>query len=267
MPDTSELDGLRIWRYMDLTKFVSLLTSRTLFFACPSQFDDQYEGYLPRSHAKAWSEITQRLADDMLALRRRFAAKSSASLAKFDETMETFRKRVRGVQGEAASRFGVSCWHISEHESDAMWKLYSASGRGIAIESTVGSLRASLGDRKDLQIDAVRYMDFDRDPIEKGHRHYSLFLKRKCFVHENELRATILLPQEGIGAAVVCDLDILVSRIHVSPLVESYVKDAIEMLCRGTTQPLHKPVVRSTILLPPDYGIEIELDPKHAAPA
>ena len=66
----------------------------------------------------------------------------------------------------AASKFGVSCWHESEHESDAMWKLYSASGQGIAIESTIGQLRTCFGNREGLLIDRVRYMDFDRDPIE-----------------------------------------------------------------------------------------------------
>jgi len=86
MPNICELDGRTIWRYMDFAKFVSLLTGRVLYFACPAQFDDPYEGHLPRSHAEAWSEITQRLADDMLAL---------TSLAKFDQTMETFQKKVR----------------------------------------------------------------------------------------------------------------------------------------------------------------------------
>ena len=148
-----------------------------------------------------------------------------------------------------------------------MWKLYSASGQGIAIESTVGSLRAALGDRKDLQIDAVRYVDFDRDPIERGHRHYSLFLKRKCFEHESELRATILLPQKGIGTAVACDLDVLVNRVHVSPLVENYVRDAVEAVCHGTALTLSKPVVQSSILTAPDYGIRIDINPKIAVSA
>ena len=35
----------------------------------------------------------------------------------------------------------VNCWHISDHESDAMWRLY---GRGVAIQSTVGMLKTHL---------------------------------------------------------------------------------------------------------------------------
>ena len=81
--------------------------------------------------------------------------------------------------------------------------------------------------KNDIIIDDVRYGDFDKDPIEKGHRHYGLFQKRKAFEHERELRATILLSVKdyGNGQLVPCDLDILITRIYVSPLLEDYVKD------------------------------------------
>ncbi|MFZ1156699.1 MAG: DUF2971 domain-containing protein, partial [Candidatus Sulfotelmatobacter sp.] len=155
--------------------------------------------------------------------------------------------------------------HISEHESDAMWKIYAASGKGVAVESTVEKLRASLGGKKDIQIDAVRY-DFDDPVIEKGHKHYFLFQKRKCFEHEKELRATILLPHEGRGMPVPCDLDTLVTRVWISPLLENYVRDAIQALCLGAVRPLPRPVIRSQILTRPDYGIQVEVGPK-AVPA
>ena len=54
--------------------------------------------------------------------------------------------------------------------------------------------------------DEVRYMDFDTDTIEKGHQHYSLFLKRKAFQLEQEVRATVLLKQLGKGQLVECDI-------------------------------------------------------------
>lgn len=39
----------KIWRYMDFTKFVALLTQSELFFASPEQFDDPCEGSLRMS--------------------------------------------------------------------------------------------------------------------------------------------------------------------------------------------------------------------------
>jgi hypothetical protein len=146
-----------------------------------------------------------------------------------------------------------------------MWKLYSALGQGIAIESTIEKLKVSLGDAEGIQVDAVRYMDFDNDPIEKGHRHYRLFIKRKCFEHEKELRATILLSQYGTGVRVKCDLDVLITRVHVSPFVESYVRAAVDTLCHGDTHILNKPVLQSKLLREPDYGIEVDLNPEHGA--
>ena len=252
-------DHLKIWKYMDFAKFASMLATESLYFACPSQLNDPYEGCVPRSHAKAESEMVQKLVDDILALRPHFAAKSPESLRKFDEKLQILQQQVRTARRKAALRFGVSCWHMSEYESEAMWKLYSLLGQGIAVESTIGRLRVSLGNTEGVQIDAVRYMDFDQDPIEKGHRHYGLFIKRKCFEHEKELRATILLPQDGVGMPVRCDLDVLINRVHVSPFVESYVRDAVEALCLGAAHVLRKPVLQSQLLSEPDYGIEIEL--------
>ena len=256
----------KIWRYMDIPKFISLLTTRSLYFACPSELGDPYEGFLPKIQANALSEVTQRLVDDILSWRPDFAAKSVDSLAMFDNRMMgDLQTRIRGASAKAAAKFGVSCWHINEHESDAMWKIYAASGKGVAVESTVENLKASFGGRKGIQIDAVRY-DFDDPVIEKGHKHYLLFQKRKCFEHEKELRATILLPDEGRGMPVLCDLDTLVIRVWISPLLENYARDVIEALCLGTVQPLLKPVMRSQILTRPDYGIQVDVGPK-AVPA
>jgi len=156
--------------------------------------------------------------------------------------------------------FGISCWHQNEHESEAMWKLYSASGQGIAIESTDVKLKKAITDTKGLIIDKVRYMDFDNDPIEKGHRHYRLFLKRKSFDHERELRATVLLPEVGKGVYVPCDLDILISSIHLSPFVPEYFKIVVQALCIGKTRILRKDIHQSKLFDEPNYGIEINVN-------
>jgi len=253
MPDIP--DG-RIWRYMDLAKFAVLLASRSLYFACPSQLSDPYEGLVPRSHAEAEKQIFQKHVDDLLALRGQFVERA-IPIERFDATLQSLGESYKTARRDAALKFGISCWHESEYESEAMWKLYSASGQAIAIESTIAQLKASLGDTKNIQMDRVRYMDFEHDPIEKGHRHYGLFIKRKSFEHEKEFRATILLEEPGKGVSVPCNLDILVTRIHVSPFVEEFVKDAVVAVCKGTTQRLDKPICHSQLLSPPDYGMTL----------
>jgi len=256
-------DHSKIWKYMDLAKFTSMLATRSLYFACPTQFSDPYEGQLPKSHVDAEAKIMQGLIGPCVSLRNQFAAQTipaeaeevrRLALQALDLKIDLMRRPTHGVVN---AKFGVSCWHESEHESDAMWRVYSASGKGIAIESTVGQLKASLGVREGVQIDRVRYMDFDRDPIEKGHRRYRLFIKRKSFEYENEVRATILLPKAGEGLLVKCDLDVLVNRVRVSPLVDAFVRDAVQALCTRETHVLNKPVQRSPLYCDPDSEINI----------
>lgn len=38
----------------------------------------------------------------------------------------------------------VSCWHRNEHESAAMWRLYTTRGQGIAINTTYARLLESV---------------------------------------------------------------------------------------------------------------------------
>lgn len=252
----------KIWRYIDFAKLASLLISKSLYFACPSEFDDPYEGFAPKSHMKAYSEMMQPSVDRIVSIKNQLGAQEPAAEKTLDTALTKLAKDLSTGYRKATLMFGASCWHISEYESAAMWKLYSAPGPCIAIESTIGQLKLSLTTRTDLAIDRVRYMDFDNDPIEKGHKHYGLFLKRKSFEHEKELRAIIRLPEEGRGASVECNLDTLINRIHVSPLAPPYFKDAVKALCLGRVCGLQKPVLQSKLFNDPDYGIEINVNPK-----
>jgi hypothetical protein len=257
MEDSSQAT---IWRYIDLAKLVSLLANEALYFACPSELGDPYEGYLPKRYVEAFSSALQQMVDDLLRMRARILDKRpDADLRALDEGFARMKSIQHEAQKNARLKFGVSCWHVSDHESEAMWKLYSTSGQGIAIESTEHRLRASIVDNDSLKIDRVRYVDFENDPLEKGHKHYALFLKRKAFEHERELRATVLLPEERKGTLVRCDLDTLVNRIHVSPFSEPYLKPIVEYLCAGGHRALEKPVVQSALFDQPDYGVEIKL--------
>jgi hypothetical protein len=96
-------------------------------------------------------------------------------------------------------RITVNCWHINEHESEAMWKLYSDSGKGIAIQTSIKSLRGAIDGIDDnilIQLGVVKYLDFhDRnlnphDCIVDGT--FAPLLKRISYVHEKELRAYIV---------------------------------------------------------------------------
>jgi hypothetical protein len=251
-----DCSAIKIWRYMDLAKFISLLATESLYFACPSEFQDPFEGYMPRSHIEAFSVTIVPMVQNIISIRNQLADKyQDIDMRQIDEKIDDLS--LLEASREANRKFGVSCWHKSEYESEAAWKIYSTSGQGIAIESTVGQLQLSLENVKGLIIDSVRYMNFNEDPIEKGHKHYAGFLKRRSFEHEKELRATIPLSEAGKGVYVKCKLDTLITCIHISPFVPVYFKETVESLCLGKVRSLEKPVIQSKLLSNPDYRIKI----------
>jgi hypothetical protein len=101
--------------------------------------------------------------------------------------------------------------------------------------------------------DRVRYMEFDTDEIEKGHRHHGLFIKRKSFGCEQELRATILLHRPGRDTLVPCDQDALIAQIHVFPKAPSYYADAVKYAVERTKPEIKASVIISRLLDPPYY--------------
>jgi hypothetical protein len=96
-------------------------------------------------------------------------------------------------------------------------------------------------------------MDFENDPIETGHNHYGLFLKRKPFQHEREVRATILLGEEGKGEFVKCSLEQLIKKIHISPFASIHFAGAVRISCAG----ISKPICQSTLFAKPPAPLNL----------
>ncbi len=162
---------MKIWRYVDLAKFVHMLATGTLYFPCPTtELKDPYEGSLPRSHIEAEMQIVRGILDELKTTLDSIAAlHPTRDRAPLDHVLEEAQRKlnVQKLRREATDNFGVSCWHINEHESEAMWQLYTAAGQGIAIESTKAKLESALRG-EGIIVDQVRYMDFDADEIKKS---------------------------------------------------------------------------------------------------
>jgi hypothetical protein len=95
---------------MDLSKFVAMLQTRSLFFARADTFDDKFEGSTSISNFKA--------RQDALA---------QANVT-YDQRAELARDILKIIF--------INCWHMSEFESAAMWKLYSQSSNAICVQTT-----------------------------------------------------------------------------------------------------------------------------------
>lgn len=161
-------DNANIWRYMDFTKFASLLDKQALFFVRADKLGDPFEG----SYSKA--NISHR--------QQKFEDRAGSNHLQF--WSDQCRQMLKSV--------AFSCWHINRYESAAMWKLYLKSNEGIAIRSNFGRLRDSFSkkEKHDIYIGEVHYIDYEREDMPL-HSISPFIHKRKSFEHERELRAII----------------------------------------------------------------------------
>ncbi len=190
-----------IWRYMDFTKFVSLLDKKALYFTRSDKFDDKFEGAIPKLTIKAREA-------EVLGLETHLA----------EETLKVMSQGSRKVR----EWIFVNCWHINTIESAAMWEQYGQKNKGIAIRSTFARLRDSLSSSNHIMhIGMMNYIDYAKDMIPDGNAFHALFCKRRSFEHEHELRAVFLKPSvtndSPSGLDISCELNILIDKIFVSP--------------------------------------------------
>jgi hypothetical protein len=250
-----------IWRYIDLQKYISLVSTGCLYFPRPSSFHDPYEGWLPRSHIAAYAQMNQNFIDQQDVLRGQVAnMHPGADLSQFhagiDANIDSYIANARKILSQTVERFGIGCWHRNVYESEAMWWAYPAEC--VAIESSVGRLAVAARHDKTITISNVRYADFDTDPIEKGHREYLRIMKRKSFAHELELRACVFLGEGAGGALLPYDLEQLIARIHISPRASKAFADAVTAISSGAIPVLNKPILPSRLYEKPDYNIDLK---------
>jgi len=173
----------KIWRYMDFSKYIDLLTTRELHFARADRLEDIFDcSYIP------------------------FLKEKSRRL--FSENLYT-KKEILRINDFCRFFVYLNCWHINDVESAALWKLYSENKyETIAIKSTFGKLKSEIGQsRNDVYILKVRYdpehagTPVPNNPSSKSYTGVEkIIYKRKSFKHEEEMRAFIYNGDDEIRA-------------------------------------------------------------------
>lgn len=134
----------KLWRYMDFTKYVSLLSSRGLYFTRTDCFEDIFEGAkgLKKNKAKWDSHYLEFFRSAIKNPPEGYRCELSDS-----EVDEQAQKLLSDLEtgGEAHKRRTfVSCWHEGEHESEAMWRLYSSFlANAVAVRTSYQNLYVS----------------------------------------------------------------------------------------------------------------------------
>lgn len=206
----------KLWRYTDFAKYVSMLSTKGLYFARADCFQDSFEG------AKGLKKNKSKWNDYYLHFFRE-AIKNppdSYECTLSDEEVEKQAERLLGEfefggEIEKKSTF-INCWHESEYESEAMWRLYSSFlENAIAVRTSYHSLYQALGCNPSIDIGRVNYINFQKRYASADH---AFWYKRMSFEHEKEVRALFInrdCPDKG--KIVPCDLSILIEEVFVSP--------------------------------------------------
>lgn len=138
----------------------------------------------------------------------------------------------------------VNCWHMNEHESLAMWRLYSREG--IAVRSTYRRLVESfVGADCDIHIGRIFYRDH-RNPAQPENFGITLapvLRKGMSYEYERELRAITDRKPPGWtsgsfpydeykdkqpkGVSVDIDLEALIERVYVAPGRPAWFKELV----------------------------------------
>lgn len=220
-------DSMSLWRYMDLSKFVVLLQTESLYFARADQLGDKYEGSLPRLN-------TTLVRDIQIAHQKR---QSKGRLT--DERIAELEAQVSQARMRIRQHVFVSCWHGNPFESAAMWKLYARSGDAVAVRTTYAKLRDQISE--EALIGLVRYEDYESHFIRTDSLLAPLMLKRNSFSHENEVRALFWVDDsqrapKGVrlssgGLQCPVSLNDLLDGVYVSPDSSPWFLDSVTSLC------------------------------------
>ena len=229
-----------LWRYMDFTKFVSLLEKHALFLARADKLGDPFEGAIPISNIEArYTSLKPKLSDKEILIH------------------EHLRVELR--------RFTlISCWHESSHESEAMWKVYASANSGIAIKTNFESFVESFITDEQIHIGKVKYIDYDSEKIPEDDLLSPYLHKRKSFEHEREVRAIIQrIPPEArpenlpnlltgetptwpdicdIGIYYDVDLNILIQEVVIDPYAADWLLELVSSVAEryGLRVPINK---------------------------
>ncbi len=249
-------------RYMSFRRFIDLLING-LYVPNSSKFDDRWEG-LP---ALVWNCIAAREEIfEWNKMVKKQIALGNSTIQKNDLEEIPKLPSLENIQ-KAKTWIYVSCWHMFEDESMAMWKIYASDKDGVCIVIDSNRLKEVfeafykesgkvivLGNKVAYlnpgeKIEKANPADFDFFPKNEKYKlnpaHFwtmgGLRIKHKAFKFENEFRIicdTLFLSKEDklknnkVDEIYVKFPKDVVLEVILSPSSSDKIKDAVEDLLR-----------------------------------
>jgi hypothetical protein len=240
----------KLWRYMDLGKFIHLISTGKLYFASADSFEDPFEGAKGIVERKEeWDSFYLNVLREAI---RTVPGATQEMLAPDHiekESQRLLTELNQSGDGQRRHTF-ISCWHCNSIESEAMWKLYSVNIRNaIAIQTTAERLYVALARDPQIDIGKVKYIDYDKSFASING---ACWYKRKSFEHEREVRAIKTdFSVETQGLYIPIDVTELIETIYVSPYAPKWFEEVVYSIKEKYI--IQAPVVASEMAKKPFY--------------
>jgi hypothetical protein len=209
--------SVRVWRYLDLAKFIWVLENQQLWLSRLDSLKDPYEGSTPMPLAVARDQLFP------------------------DAGWEQFRHQEKQINRNTRVCTYVNCWHLGNSESESMWRLYCLNEQGIALQTSYKKLVESIAHDPYLYIGWVTYIDYEEHGwFPDNNMFYSVMHKRISFAHEQEVRLVKTLPEFwGLttrkgppGLTIDWLLEPVIEAIYINPYAPEYYSDVIRAVVR-----------------------------------
>jgi len=240
----------KLWRYMDLAKFISLLSRKELFFASAVSLNDPFEGAKGVvENKKEWDDFYLKFSRDAI-----ITAPGMDPSVLTEEYIECNAQRLVKEMNSSGEfwrkRTCISCWYSNSYESEAMWRLYSLNiQNAVSIQTTANHLYLALDRDPYIDIGKVKYIDYKK---RFTHPNGSFWYKRKAFEHEKEVRA-VIVDHEGscAGVYVPVILETLIDAIYISPYAPKWFEEVVKDIMKKYN--IEKPILHSELNEVPFY--------------
>jgi len=231
-PENTKIDA---WRYLDTSKFLSLLLFRELPLIRIDRFPDKFEGL-----------YTRQLGNEITEMGKEIGSHSS-------DVIDVVNSMTHSAEEYRRFIF-ASCWCLLGHESEAMWRIYCKDKEGVALVLPYDKLYESVCVTPKTYAGAVRYIDFDRELIRQANPVKRAMYKRHEFEHEHEARILRYDPglrdqREPLPEAIPLPWDAakFVERIVISPYAPAWYFKSIREFVERISPTLAGRVTRSSM--------------------
>lgn len=226
-------ENVKIWRYMDFAKYLSILDKQALYFARVDCLEDKFEGKYPKNFFDP--DFMTTLSPE----NRQIAENNENKLLKYNE----FQRKCAVI----------NCWTVKDYELSTMWEKYGKGKYGIAIQSTFKRLCDSFASytEYDVYVGTVEYIDREIATIKWGNTLQPFVHKNIHYEDEKELRVLLsknVLQElekgnnssKGIdiiefpinGTIAKVDIQTLIQKVVISPKAENWFKDLVQSVTK-----------------------------------